>query len=395
MSGHAVAFAGWKPSQDGARDVILVCDPGDNAIEGRPLHGWNAKPREVPIYFGGRRPNVVLLPAGAFTITGAVVVAAVDVDSSLPPRHESVSAAGMPDLSQDLNPAWPGLCGSTSGANILFFMGQRNPNVLQGCPRGPSDEADAGVVKIVVGDSNRILSDSLAGRMGTRDNGIGASNLGIRAGMESWLEEYDQGKWSVALDWFDDREKSREEQREFCARLAQAVRGGGGAILCLWPGTEFADSAVGEEGDANRVSADGGRPEQGQASTPSGAPTASRSADARTQAPLPDAAFPSLPPSPSDSRPTLPGRAPSGLSEQEALDQASQQLAEARRLLESNEPAKAFERAARAVALLRQHGGDGGESAAVLADATAICREIERRMPTPSGKALQKRTVFQ
>jgi hypothetical protein len=48
-----------------------------------------------------------------------------------------------------------------------------------------------------------------------------------------------------------------------------------------------------------------------------------------------------------------------------------------------------------AVTLLHQHGGDGDEAAALLADAMALSKEIERRLPTPSGKALQKRTVFQ
>jgi len=210
-----VAFAGWKPSKDGSRDVLLVCDPGDNTLEGRTLHGWDAKPRELPVYFGKRRPTIVLLPAGAFTITGAVVIAATNADNASPHNIEPVLATGMPDLSQDLSPAWLGLCGSTSGANILFYMGQQHPKLLPGFPRGPSDEADAGVVTMVVGDRERIRPDSLAGRMGTSQDGSGATNNGMRAGMESWLDEHDKGKWSSALDWFDDREKSRDQQRQF------------------------------------------------------------------------------------------------------------------------------------------------------------------------------------
>ncbi len=394
-SGHAVAFAGWKPSKDGSRDVVLLCDPGDNAMEGRTLHGWDAKPRELPVYFGRRRPSIVLLPAGAFTITGAVVVAAGDAEKPSPTQYEPVTAEGMPDLSQDLNPAWSGLCGSTSGANILFYMGQQNPNVLRGFLRGPSEEADAGVVKLIVGDRERIHPDSLAGRMGTSEDGSGATNIGMRAGMESWLNAHDEGRWSANLDWFDDQERSREQQREFISRLAATVRGGGGAILCLWPGTEYSDSAVGED-ESTASAADRGDSED--ASTPAPAstkPTASRSADTAPQAPLPDAAFPALPPSPSGSRPTLPGRPPSGPSEREAIEQAAKQLANARARLESNEPAKAFDHVTRAVALLQQHGGDGDEAAELLADAMALSKEIERRLPAPSGKALQKRTVFQ
>lgn len=393
-SGHAVAFAGWKPSKDGARDVLLLCDPGDNTMEGRTLHGWNAKPRELPVYFGSRRPNIVLLPAGTFTITGAVVVATADANTSSPPPLEPVTAAGMPDLSQDLNPAWVGLCGSTSGANVLFHIGQKNPMVLRGFPRGPSDEADSGIVKIVVGDRERIQPDSLAGRMGTSQDGSGATNLGMRAGMESWLEEHEKGKWSAALDWFDDGEKSREQQRQFFARLSATVRGGGGAILCLWPGTEYSDSAVGEE-NASGDSADRGKPGDPSAESGAAEPEALRSADAGSREPLPEAAFPILPAPPSGSRPTLPGRPSSGLTQHEAIEQVKHELDDARDRLDSNDPSRAFDHVARAVMLLRQHGGDGPEAATLLADAIELSKKIEKLMPAPSGKALQKRTVFQ
>jgi hypothetical protein len=394
-SGHAVAFAGWKPSKDGSRDVVLVCDPGDNTMEGRTLHGWDAKPRELPVYFGRQRPNIILLPAGAFTITGAVVVTAADTDKSVPPQPEPVTAVGMPDLSQDVNPGWIGLCGSTSGANILFYIGQQNPKVLRGFLRGPSNEADAGVVKLIVGDRERIQPDSLAGRMGTSEDGSGATNIGMRAGIESWLDEHDEGRWSASLDWFDDQERSREQQREFFSRLAVAVRGGGGAILCLWPGTEYSDSAVGED-ESTASAADRGDSEDKSPPAPASTKAAaSRSADTAPQAPLPDAAFPALPLSPSESRPTLPGRPPSAIPEREAIKQAVKQLASARARLESNEPAKAFDHVTQAVTLLHQHAGDGDEAAELLADAMALSKEIERRLPTPSGKALRKRTVFQ
>jgi hypothetical protein len=335
------------------------------------------------------------LPAGAFTITGAVVVTAADADKSAPPQPEPVTAVGMPDLSQDMNPAWIGLCGSTSGANILFYMGQQNPKVLRGFLRGPSNEADAGVVKLIVGDRASIQPDSLAGRMGTSEDGSGATNIGMRAGMASWLDEHDEGRWSASLDWFDDQERSREQQREFFSRLAATVRGGGGAILCLWPGTEYSNSAVGED-DSTASAAERGHSEDTSTPAPASTkPAASRSADTSPQSPLPDADFPALPPSPSGSRPTLPGRPPSGLSERDAIEQAAKHLASARERLESNEPAKAFDHVTQAVTLLHQHGGDGDEAAELLADAMALSKEIERRLPTPSGKALQKRTVFQ
>lgn len=389
-----MALAGWRPSKDGSRDVLLVCDPGDNTLEGRTLHGWDAKPRELPVYFGKRRPTIVLLPAGAFTITGAVVVAATNADNASPHNIEPVLATGMPDLSQDLSPAWLGLCGSTSGANILFYMGQQHPKLLPGFPRGPSDEADAGVVTMVVGDRERIRPDSLAGRMGTSQDGSGATNNGMRAGMESWLDEHDKGKWSSALDWFDDREKSRDQQRQFFARLSATVRSGGGAILCLWPGTEYSDSAVNEE-EASTDSASRGESGDQSAQSSRGKPKSARSPDAPATESLPEAAFPSLPPPPSGSRPALPGRPPSGLSQQETLKQAKQELADARSRLESNDPTKAFDHVSRAVALLRQHDGASREIETVLDEALGLSKEIERRLPEPSGKVLQKRTVFQ
>lgn len=393
-SGHAVAFAGWKPSKDGIHDVLLLCDPGDNSMEGRLLHGWSAKPRELPLFFGKRRPHIVLLPAGAFTITGAIVVAAADKANSPPPYQAPVTAEGMPDLSQDFNSAWIGLCGATSGANILFYMGQKTPTVLRGFPRGPSAEADAGVVELITGGPDRIDSDSLAGRMGTADDGFGATNIGIRAGMESWLEQHDEGHWAVALDWFADEEKTREQQRIFFSRLAAAVHSGGGAILCLWPGTEYSDSSAADEA-ANPTSADHSPPrDTTEASSPSRR-SASPSSDSSPPDPLPEADFPSLPPEPSASRPTLPARAASGPTESQAIDQARQQLNSARSRLERNDPARAFTHVTRAVALLRQHGGDGNEAKALLAEALALSKEIESRLPPPSGQPFDKRTLFQ
>lgn len=393
--GHAVAFAGWKPSKDGSRDVVLVCDPGDNATEGRTLHGWDAKPREIPVYFGRRRPNIILLPAGAFTITGAVAVVAADADKSSAPQPDPVTADGMPDLSQDFNPAWTGLCGSTSGANILFFMAKHNPEVLRGFLRGPSDEADAGVIRLIVGDRQHIQRDSLAGRMGTSEGGVGATNLGMRAGMESWLEEHDKGSWSATLDWFDDQEKTREQQREFFARLAASVQTGGGAILCLWPGTEYSDAAVGES-ESRAEGADRGHAHD--ASTPASAsakPSGLPATNSAPQGQLPDASFPVLPPSPAQTRPMLPGRPQSDMSAREAIEQAAKQLANARARLESNDPASAFDHVAQAITLLRQQGSENAEAAALLADAMALSKEIEQRLPAPSEKLLQKKTVFQ
>jgi hypothetical protein len=91
----------------------------------------------------------------------------------------------------------------------------------------------------------------------------------------------------------------------------------------------------------------------------------------------------------------LPGRSPSGPTPKEAVAQAQKQMSEARRQLTRNEPTKAFEHAAEAVAILHEHGGDDAESTKVLADALALCKEIEPRLPKPSRNSSERRTLFQ
>jgi hypothetical protein len=361
------------------------------------MHGWDAKPREIPIYFGTRRPNVVLLPAGAFTVNGAVLIRPTTGAASNAARKEDTTADGMPDLSQDINPAWVGLCGSTSGANVLYCMAQRKSGVLPDFPLGPSADADEGVVRLLTGKAKEVLPRSLAGRMGTSQAGDGATNTGMREGMESWLNEHDSGSWTVTLDWFDDAEKSREQQRDFFARLADAVRNGGGAILCLWPGTEFSNAPVGES-DSTQSSGDAdtdGGTQSAQQPTNKRPPGRPRSPQPRPEDDLPDAAFPVVPPAAATPRPALPGRTGFGPSPKEAVAQAQQQISEARRQLTRNEPAKAFEHAARAVAVLHEHGGDDAESAKTLAEALALCKEIEPRLPTPARDSSERRTLFQ
>jgi hypothetical protein len=392
-----VAFAGWRPTGDGTRDRLLVCDPGDNALEGRPLHGWDAKPREIPIYFGTRRPNVVLLPAGSFTVHGAVLIRPTSEATDNAPRKEEATADGMPDLSQDINPAWVGLCGSTSGANVLYCMAQRKSGVLPDFPRGPSAVADEGVVRLLTGQPTEVLPRSLAGRMGTSQAGYGATNAGMREGMESWLNEHDSGSWTVTLDWFDDAEKPREQQRDFFGRLADAVRNGGGAILCLWPGTEFSNAPVAESDSAQSsgdADADGETP-SAQQPTNKSPPGRPRSPQPRPEGDLPDDSFPAVPPASATPRPALPGRTGSGPSPKEAVAQAQQQINEARRQLTRNEPTQAFEHATRAVAVLHEHGGDDADSAKTLADALALCKEIEPRLPKPARDSSERRTLFQ
>jgi hypothetical protein len=384
-----VAFAGWRPAADDARNEILVCDPGDNVLEGRAKHGWEAIPRQIPLRFGNRRPNVVLLPAGTFTITGAVLVRPAG-SSSAASLGKAVTATGMPDLSQNMNPAWEGLCGPTSASNLLFFMAQRQAGILPAFPRGPSVAADDGVIRLVTGGLTEILPASLAGRMGVSQAGAGATNIGIRDGLESWLRDHDAERWTVELDWFDDAEKTPAQQKEFFGRLAQAVADDGGAVLCLWPGTEFTDAAIDESAapeNAGNVAA-GDDSSRSPAETPQ---EASRGAPAGTAA---DAEFPS-PPTTAAAPPALPGRAGTGPSPRQAVEQARVRVREARTHLARNEPKQAFDSAAQAVSVLQRHGADTKEAAEVLADALAVCQELEGRLPRSRRGPSDKRTLFQ
>lgn len=393
VCGHAVAFAGWKPSGDGTRDVVLVFDPGDNRLEER-LHVWNGKPREVPMHFGSRRPTLVLLPASAFTVTGAVVIAPAGRGQMLP-RLEDTIASGMPDLSQDFNPRWPGLCGPTAAADILYSMHARGRPVLKGFGRGPNADADEAVARLVVGGQERIAGESLAGRMGIGPGGNCATNEGLKAGCLSWLTERDPGNWAVELQWFDDRLKTADEQRAFIGRLAAALEAGGGAIVCLWPGSEFSDAAVGEADDdtsdaaerdlASATAAEQRRPPRAaKPPRPAGAPD------------LPSAAFPEVPAPPADARPALPGRPRSpaddpGVALAKARDK--RRAAEAR--LDRGDVATALALATQGVELLVNAARTDNACREELDRLLAVCESVEARMPPVPSVSGDRLTVFE
>jgi len=361
--GHAVAFAGWRPDTTGVRDVLLVCDPGDNVIE-EIGHAWDARPKELPLHYGRQRPTIVLQPAGAFTVIGAVVVLPAADGNRLPLMRESMAQA-LPDLSQDFSPQWAGLCGPTAGADVLFAMHHHDRRVLPGFSRGPGEAADAGVARLIAGSLERIQPGSLAGRMGVGATGEGATNEGMRFGLESWLADAKAPAWEVKLDWFDDatERRSRAEQREFFGRLAAAAEAGGGGIVCLWPGTEFADKATGE--------------------TPAPAPNNN----------FPDVAFPELPPPPARGS-ELPGR-PDTLDPQQAASRAASKLAAARRQLRGGRPAQAGELAAEAVSLLHQASLRDASLRTELAEALELCRQCDAERPRGRSIDGSKPTEFQ
>lgn len=382
--GHAVAFAGWRPDGVGVRDVLLVCDPGDNVIEATG-HAWDATPRGVPVHYGRQRPTIVLQPAGAFTVTGAIIVTPrSDMDGD--PRMVETLARAMPDLSQDFSEKWSGLCGPTCAADVLFSMHDRDDDVLAGVDRGPGDAADAGVVQLVAGGIERIEPRSLAGRMGVGQDGIGATNEGMRRGLASWLDETDPEGWKVELDWFGDAdgERPRAQQREFFGRLAAATEAGGGAILCLWPGSEFADQCV-EPPTAQPAdtAASGGPPNSGRPPAPAG-PAAPQ---------LPEAEFPA-PPSAAGRPSDLPGR-PEDVDQEKVRSNANRLLEAARRELKRGDAEDAYEAAVKAVALLSSVPQPDDDIRATLADAIGLCRQCAGQMG-PGGRVDRtKPTEFQ
>lgn len=393
ICGHAVAFAGWKPSADGIRDVVLVFDPGDNRLEER-LHVWNGKPREVPLHFGTRRPTLVLLPAGAFTVTGAVVIAPAG-RGQMPPRLQFTIASGMPDLSQDFDSRWPGLCGPTAAADIFYSMHARGRPVLVGFGRGPGVDADDAVERLVVGGRGGIAGESLAGRMGIGPSGDGATNKGLQDGCLSWLGEHDPDGWAVELEWLDDALKTADEQRLFFGRLAAALDAGGGAIVCLWPGSEFSDAAAGEA-EEDAAAAVGNDLAD---ATGADEPRPPRPATLRPPASaldLPAAEFPELPARPADTRPALPGRPRSPKDDPgEALTRAQDKRRAAEVRLDRGDMATALALATQGVELLVGPSRTDNACREELGRLLAVCRAVEARMPPADEVSGDRPTVYE
>lgn len=365
VCGHAIAVAGWRGG-DATGDAILVCDPADNRVAGGGGHDWQPHPRVLPIHYGRRRPSVVLLPSAPFTIMGAIVVAS---RSAAKPRVDDATAEGMPDLTQHFDERDPGLCGPTSAADVLFAMAGRAPAVLPRAERGPSDRADAAVKTLVAGKATAKTRDpaSLAGRMGIAIGGAGATNQGIRDGFDAWLADVQPGVWQVSLDWFDDTEKPRSEQQAFFQRLAATIDGGGGAILCMWPGSEFVDGAVAESA----------------ASAPTARESAPEPVEVEPQAPAPAL--------PADA---LPGR-PSARSPADAARDARRALEQARRRLANGEAFEALEQVGEAIEAVRLHAPSDADCRAQLDAARVLAVEAESRAGSSRGPAFEKPTVFE
>ena len=240
--GHAIAFAGFSTTAEGdGSGSLLYCDPGDNVLAGMG-HRWEVRPSASPVICGTRRPTVVLAAAGAFTVMGAAVI------SPLPPA-ESPGAIQppdpwMPDLSQNIDGKQNALCGPTSAADVFYAIAGRRPQVLAGYQRGPALESDEDVRRLLLGAQPGKPVACLAACMQMTEDTKGTTPKALVEGMESWLHDADPGGWTSTLQWLDDSVRAEQEQLRFFQTLAATQRRGGGAVLLLWPGSEFADGSV-------------------------------------------------------------------------------------------------------------------------------------------------------
>jgi hypothetical protein len=406
VCGHAVAFAGWTPDEASVRDILLVNDPGDNAAA-NIVNAWQSQPSKLPLHFGEQRPAVVLPHGGPFTVTGAVLVAPRDSKAFNGAIRMAVTVAeDLPDLSQDFSPRWPGLCGPTSAADVLFSMHRRNKTRMPDLLRGPGRQADEGVVRLITGGLEQISSESLTGRMGGSEKAPGVTANGIRLGLQSWLDEAEQGAWSAQLLWFHDApgERSRQEQREFFGKLAAAVEAGGGAIVCLWPGVEFSSATVSTErsraDSSSSAVTDGHTKSNNSGSAASQADnSATRSASServnrRSTAgtSLPDAAFPQLPPAATESV-DAPGR-PEVIDSAQVVRDASSKIDSARQYLATGRADRGYEAAREAISLLHPAARRDPSLKSMLVDAQNICRACDLKRanrPADTDKPIEYR----
>jgi hypothetical protein len=280
-------------------------------------------------------------------------------------------------------------------------MHARGRSVLEGFVRGPGPDADAAAERLIAGDAERITVASLAGRMQIGPEGEGATNQGLRDGCRSWLGEQDPGAWDVDLLWFNDDPRDAHEQRGFIGRLAAALDAGGGAILCLWPGTEFSDAATGEADENEPAIADRELADVAAAGPPqSSSPRASGASTAGGRGPqsppdLPAAEFPSLPPPPDDDRPGLPGRRSSADDPATALARARDKRRAAESRLDRGDVATALSLATQGVELLVGPARESPECREEMERLVAVCAASEARLPaTPTIRA-DRPTIYE
>jgi len=384
-----VAFAGFSKTADGdSGGSLFYCDPGDNILAGI-RHRWEVRPSASPVICGTRRPTIVLAAAGAFTVMGAAVI------SPLPLAESSAAIQApdpwMPDLSQNIDGKANALCGPTSAADVLFAIAVRRPEVLVGYQRGPAAESDEDVRRLLLGPKPGTPVGGLAAVMKMSGVAEGTTPKALVEGMESWLNDADPGAWTSELNWLDDRPRPEQEQLRFFQTLAAGQRRGGGAVLLLWPGSEFADGSVadaeaaGEQakrrppGQPRPDGRDRSASESSGSSRPDG--NAPRDASGPARANADNRGFTAAAASPEDI-------AKATAAAKSAMEAANTAFKKGR----LDQTADALKKAMAAAA---PHASQSEECQQVLDDANALAEQLNQSRPrTSDERGPERRTVF-
>ncbi|MGI9459137.1 MAG: hypothetical protein ACR2NF_03985 [Pirellulales bacterium] len=262
--GHAVAMAGLHLNKKQKDSVFLINDPGDNpsvtikpdgvANKAIPLsrgsHSWLSQPRECKISFGDSRPVINLADSNPYTIVGAVIVR--PSDAIVQPRTGPVQANRMPDLSQDIRADWPGLCAATSAADVLYYAGRRDARLLDDKVIGPAPNANLEADLLIAGHgvdqgdnrpkrSRLTEANSLAFMMNNKE-GNGSAAVDIAKGLREWIKVHAAGDWRVDIDFLEGNDDTNtiKAQLNHLQEWAGAIADGGGCIVLLWPGEQWA-----------------------------------------------------------------------------------------------------------------------------------------------------------
>lgn len=268
--GHAISHVGHTYLKESNDLWLFFHDPADNdpvnkpEIKGNEIttgHDWLSKPTKRMVTYGTRRPSIALTNDLRYTIVGAI---------KLQPNrqfqqnhlHSPLSLShGMPDLSQHLKAEWTGLCAAAAAADMLYFAALRNPQFTGGRPAGPGNNADKAANTLIatwietdnknkLSGSDVVSPSSLAGLM-QNDEGKGATAIGIAAGLRDWLDNQNINNWRVDIDFLDDTVPIVESsiQQDWLLSLASLTSQGGGAVLLLWEGDDWANKEIGVDPD--------------------------------------------------------------------------------------------------------------------------------------------------
>ena len=271
--GHAISYVGHTWRKDSNDLYLFFHDPADNNPIGRPknedknlraIHNWLSKPTKRIVSYGTRRPSIVLTNDLSYTIVGAI---------KLQPNrqfqqntfHSPLSLAhGMPDLSQHIKAEWTGLCSAAAAADTLYYAALRNPQFTGERPAGPGNDTDEAANTLIAtwietdnqnkfSESDVVSPSSLAGLM-QNDKGKGATAIGIAAGLRDWLDNQNINNWRVDIDFLDDTVPRVESsiQQDWLLSLASLTSQGGGAVLLLWEGVDWANKEIGVDPDRGK-----------------------------------------------------------------------------------------------------------------------------------------------